>query len=151
MPLVASAASEDFIGAIQTALVAAGMLSDEIVVLDPNDETITPYDPVTDEGGVATPTKILGPRVAYTKALTAQEVFDAGLDKSLMHYSIQFLPEAGDPVIPKGMIVRVVTSKNPALLTYAFAVTGSPSGSIAALTPLQCQTNGQPAPVWVAP
>lgn len=141
----------DFIGAIRTALFDAGMFRDQIVVLDPANTVTTPYDPITDTGGETTATVVLGPRAAYLKALSATVVTEAGILIGNVRYHVQFIPEAGDPIITKGLIVRVLEGgDNPALAHYAIAVLGSPTGSIAALTTLECQTSGTPSTPWTA-
>ncbi|MBG6106645.1 DUF6093 family protein [Frigoribacterium sp. CG_9.8] len=141
----------DFLGAIRTALVDAGMLRDTIVVLDPQTETVTPYDPLTDTGGVSTPAVVIAPRAAYVQAIGATVATEAGLLQGIVRYRVQFIPEAGDPLVSKGMIVRVLPGgDNPALTQFAFAVLAAPTGSIAALNKLECQSTGTPAAVWVA-
>lgn len=152
MPLAAAAASTNFVDAIVSALKGAGMLSDQIIVLDPNSGATTPYDPETDEGGVETPLLVIGPRAAYVKALSADVVTESMLLQGKMRYRIQFEPQEGDPLIEEGMVIRVLPGgQNAALHQYAFAVLGSPTGSIAALTKVECQTNGRPSAPWVAP
>lgn len=144
-----AAPNSDFIGAIRTALVDAGMLRDQIVVLDPESETITPYDPETDTGGVATPTVLIGPRAAYIKAESSEVISEAGILQGKVRYRVQFIPQDGDPIITKGAIVRVLPGgQNPALPRIALAVLAAPTGSIAALTKLECQASGALAPIW---
>lgn len=145
-------ASTDFILSIQNALVDAGMLNDQVVILDPANQVTTPYDPLTDTGGDTAAVVVLGPRPAYVKALAASVLTEAGLLQGIVRFRVQFLPEPGDPVITKGMIVRVLEgSKNEALPQFAFGVLGQTSGSIAALTKLEVQTNGTPSEPWRAP
>ncbi|MGN6324488.1 hypothetical protein [Pseudolysinimonas sp.] len=153
MPLAAAAASTNFVGAIVTALEDAGMLSDQIVVIDPNTlEVDKDYDPEADTGGQSRPVKLIGPRAAYVKALEVETVQIAGKTRHRMGYRIQFVPEAGDPLITEGMVIRVLEGGgNPALARYVFTVSGVPSGSINALTKVECKTDGQPAPIWTEP
>lgn len=139
-------ASTDFIGSIRSALVTAGMLDDQIVVLDPNAPE-TDYDPLADTGGESTAAVVIGPRGAYVKAETTTHI-----TKGALRYRVQFIPEPGDPLVTEGMIVRVlVGGKNEALPNYAFAVEAAPSGSISALTKLECVTDGRPVPIWTMP
>jgi hypothetical protein len=152
MPLFAS--STDFISEVRGALVDSGIvLEDYIVVIDPNTTTTTEYDPDTDMGGVSTPTVVISKRRAYIKSLGGDVTVDAGILQSILPYRIQFLPEAGDPIITKGMIIRALPredgSGNPALPYYAFAVIGETTGSISVLTKVECQVSGSTAPVWV--
>jgi hypothetical protein len=145
-----AAPNSDFIGAIRTALVDADMLRDQVVVIDPETATTTPYDPETDTGGEATPTVVIGPRAAYIKAEGgAEAIFEAGILQGKVRYRVQFIPEDGDPIITKGMIVRVLPGgQNPALPRVVLAVLAAPTGSIAALTKLECQASGALAPIW---
>lgn len=154
MPLRAT--GTDFISEVRTALVDSGIvLEDEIVILDPNTGTTTVYNPETDEGGHSEPTLVLGPRRAYIKSLGADVTVESGVLQSVLPYRIQFLPEPGDPLITKGMVIRALPRTkpggNPALPLYAFAVVGQTTGSISVLTKVECQASGSPAPAWTMP
>jgi hypothetical protein len=144
-------ASADFLLAIRDALVEADMFKDTIVVLDPTNLITTPFNPFDDTGGEESATVLLGPRPAYIQALSSSVETEAGLLQGIVRYVVQFIPEPGDPLVGKGMIVRVLEGgDNEALPYLAIEVLGAPTGSIAALTKLECQANGNPAPVWVA-
>ena len=155
MPLRSS--NTDFITEVRTALVDSGIvLEDEIVILDPRTTTTTSeYDPEEDEGGTSEPALVLGPRKAYVKSLGADVTVESGVLQSVLPYRIQFLPAAGDPLITKGMVIRVLPRAkpggNPALPLYAFAVVGQTTGSIAVLTKVECQATGAAVPAWTPP
>jgi hypothetical protein len=154
MPLRAT--GTDFITEVRTALIDSGIvLEDEIVVLDPNTGDTSEYDPEADTGGESAPTVVLGPRRAYIKSLGADVTTESGALQSILPYRIQFLPEAGDPIVTKGMIIRVLARENgtgnPALPHYVFTVEGQTTGSIAVLTKVECQATGAPTSPWVAP
>ncbi|WP_025157282.1 hypothetical protein [Leifsonia aquatica] len=146
-------ASTDFIGAIRDALLDAGMLKDQLVVLDPNTRTPTDdYDPHADTGGLSAATLVLGPRPAYFKALQAAALTEAGLLQGIVDFRIQFIPEPGDPVLQQGMVIRALPGgDNPALARFGFQVLGVENGSIAALTKVRCRTNGALLDPWSMP
>jgi hypothetical protein len=154
MPLRAS--STDFISEVRGALIDSGIvLEDRIVILDPRNSAVTDYDPETDTGGDSAALLVLGPRPAYIKSLGADVTVDSGLLQSVLPFRIQFLPQPGDPLIVKGMVIRVLPREdgtgNPALPLYSFSVVGQTTGSIAVLTKVECQAAGSAAPAWVAP
>lgn len=146
-------ASTDFIGAIRDALLEAGMLKDQLVVLDPHTRTPTKdYDPKTDTGGLSAETLVLGPRPSYFKALNASAITEAGLLQGIIDFRVQFIPEDGDPVLQQGMVIRALPGGgNPALARFAFQVLGVENGSIAALTKVRCRTNGALLDPWEMP
>lgn len=154
MPLRAS--STDFVSEVRDALIGSNVvLEDRIVILDPRKEVATAYDPEEDTGGDMVAPLVLGPRPAYIKSLGADVTVESGILKSALPFRIQFLPEPGDPLIVKGMVIRVLPrddqSGNPALPLYSFSVVGQTTGSIAVLTKVECQASGSAAPPWVAP
>lgn len=150
MPL--KPASSDFIQSIRDALVDAGMLRDQIVVLSPKYGAGTTYDPITDSGGPADYDVVIGPRAAYIKAEDSSVVTEAGLLQGIMRHRVQFIPKAGDPIMTTGMVVRVLEGgSTPALAQYVMSVLAAPAGSISALTKLECQTSGTPTAVWTQP
>jgi hypothetical protein len=153
MPLRAS--TSDFISEVRGALIDSGIvLEDRIVILDPRRAVTTDYDPETDTGGESAATLVLGPRPAYIKSLGAEVTADSGVLHTVLPFRIQLLPEPGDPLLVKGMVIRVLPREdgtgNPALPLYSFSVVGQTTGSIAVLTKVECQATGSPAPAWVA-
>lgn len=142
--------STDFIGEIRSALLDAGLLSDQIVILDPKTATTTAYDPLTDTGGESTPTLVIGPRSAYIKAEGTQMVTEKGVTKALTKYRVQFIPEDDDPIFREGWVVRVLAGgANEKLQHYPLAISGEVNGSIVALIKLECLGAGAPTDPYV--
>lgn len=107
-----------------------------IDVIDPSTETRGKYNPDTDQREGGTPaTKVIASRAARVQhirsGLDTAGSFEWGQKRP---YRVQYEPLPGDPLITKGMVVRVVsTRRNPNMKRYAFTVTGAPGSDHAAV------------------
>ncbi|MDF2506254.1 MAG: hypothetical protein K0Q52_113 [Microbacterium sp.] len=107
-----------------------------IDVIDPSTEKVGKYDPKTDSRPIITPAAV----VIEHRAARVQHI-RSGLDQGgsfewgqKRPYRVQYEPRPDDPLITKGMVVRVrTTRRNPVILRYAFQVTGAPGSDHAAV------------------
>lgn len=148
MPLTRS--SNDILTTIRDAVAASGVFAETIVVLDPKTTTTTPYDPINDTGGSADPAVVLGPRAAMVTAGSDSSTTESGQFRVSVDYKVEFVPEPDDPIITKGLIVRVLAGGQvPSLTHLPIEVLSQPTGTYSALTILNGVYNGTPADPWV--
>lgn len=121
----------------------------EIWVLDPQTIVNIPYDAVLDTGGESTMRTVLSARRARIQHLrspnagASSESWDPKRD---FRFQIELLP--GDPVILKGMIVRVTNGhRDPALTQFAYTVESAVNSSEAALRTIVAVSEGSPTPM----
>lgn len=118
---------------------ALGEVNGEISVLNPGETVEIPYDPGTDEGGDVVMATVLANRPARIQHLRSPvdaSVADQWQTKRAIRFQIEL--RAGDPLILKGYIVKVVDGgKDKSLEQFAYTVTSAVNSSHAALRTIE--------------
>lgn len=129
--------------------VAVGEMRGKIWVFDPDPAGKTPYNALTDAGGKPGMVTVLSnrrARIQHGRNPVSGASSDSWDPKRNFRFQIDLLP--GDPLILKGMIVRVTDGhKDPSLQQFAYTVESATNSSQAALRTIVAVSEASPSPM----